>query len=40
MIPYHAQQTNYTCGTASMRMILEYFGIKKTEKQLARILHT
>ena len=38
--PFHEQETNYTCGAACMRMVLEFFGIKKTEKQLIRLLGT
>lgn len=39
-IPYHEQETAYTCGAASMRMVLESLGIKKTEKQIANLLKT
>jgi predicted double-glycine peptidase len=39
-IPYYKQETNYTCGAASMRMALEALGIKKSEKQVANLLHT
>ena len=38
--PYHEQEKSYTCGAASMRMALEYLGIKKTEKQVVRLLGT
>ncbi|MDD5254255.1 MAG: C39 family peptidase [Candidatus Nanoarchaeia archaeon] len=38
--PYHKQETGYTCGAASMRMILEYLGIKKSERQIAKLLET
>lgn len=38
--PYHKQETNYTCGPASMRMALEFFGIKRTEKQIASMMGT
>ncbi|MBU2615558.1 MAG: C39 family peptidase [Nanoarchaeota archaeon] len=37
---FYKQETNYTCGAASMRMALEFFGIKKSEKQLAKLLNT
>ena len=30
------QRTNY-CGPASLKMVLEYYGIKKTEHQLVRL---
>lgn len=35
-IPFFAQQTEYTCGAASMRMLLAMAGIRRTEKELAR----
>jgi len=38
--PYHKQETAYTCGAACMRMAFERFGIKKTEKQMMRLLGT
>ncbi len=39
-IPYHHQERIYTCGAASLRMAFEALGIKKTEKQMARLLGT
>jgi ABC-type bacteriocin/lantibiotic exporter with double-glycine peptidase domain len=39
-IPYYEQETEYTCGAASMRMVLDYFGIKKSESQIAKLLKT
>lgn len=39
-IPYYKQETNYTCGAACMRMVLESLGIKKSEKQIAKLLKT
>ena|SRR3989344_175648 len=38
--PFHKQETNYTCGAAAMRMALEFCGIKKSEKQIAKLLET
>lgn len=38
--PYHKQNTDYTCGPASLRMVLECFGIKKSEKELVKALKT
>jgi len=38
--PFYKQETNYTCGAASMRMALEFCGIKKSEKQVAKLLGT
>src|SRR3989344_5537084 len=39
-IPYHYQETAYTCGATSLKMVFESFGIEKTEKQMARLLGT
>ncbi len=38
--PFHKQETKYTCGAASMRMALAFCHIKKSEKQLAKLLGT
>jgi len=38
--PYHKQETQYTCGAAATRMALEACGIKKTERQVAKLLYT
>jgi ABC-type bacteriocin/lantibiotic exporter with double-glycine peptidase domain len=35
-VPHHYQETIWTCGPASMRMVLEYFGIKKSEYKLVK----
>jgi ABC-type bacteriocin/lantibiotic exporter with double-glycine peptidase domain len=40
MIPYYKQETEYTCGAACTRMALASFGIKKSEKQIAKLLKT
>ena len=34
------QSNPSTCGPASLRMVLDYYGIKKIEKELARLAHT
>ena len=39
-ILFYKQQTDYTCGPASMRMILSALKIKKSEKELAQLLKT
>ena len=39
-IRFHRQETDYTCGAAAMRMALEACGIRKSEKELARLLGT
>jgi ABC-type bacteriocin/lantibiotic exporter with double-glycine peptidase domain len=38
--PYYKQETNYTCGACAIRMALEGFGIKKSEKQISKLLGT
>ena len=38
--PFYKQETNYTCGAASMRIALKTCGIKKSEKQLVKLLGT
>jgi len=37
---YFHQTKDYTCGPASIKMALSFFGFSKSEKQLARILNT
>lgn len=39
-IPFYKQETGYTCGAASMRMVLEYFGVKRSESQIAKLMKT
>lgn len=40
-IPYHRQDTSYTCGPASLQMLLHHFnGVYPSESELARRLHT
>ena len=38
--PFHKQETCYTCGAAATRMALEFVGIKKSERQVVKILGT
>ena len=38
--PFHKQETKYTCGAAAMRMALEFCDIKKSEKQVAKLIST
>ncbi len=40
MIPFYRQQTEWTCGVACVRMVLASQGIKKSEKELAKLLKT
>lgn len=35
-VPYYKQRTNYTCGPASIKMVLKFFGIRKSESFLAK----
>ncbi len=39
-IPYFRQQTDYTCGPACMRMAFAAFGLRKSEKALAKQAHS
>jgi ABC-type bacteriocin/lantibiotic exporter with double-glycine peptidase domain len=36
LVPSVVQETDYTCGPASLRAVLKHYGIRKTEKVLAR----
>jgi len=38
--PYHKQEKEYSCGAAAMRMALEFFGMKKSEEEVAKIMGT
>jgi len=37
-LPYYKQQTPFTCSLACLRMVLESFGRKFTEEELAKII--
>lgn len=37
-VPFFKQETIYTCGPASLRMTLGFFGVKKAETELAKDL--
>jgi len=37
---HYFQETEYTCGAACMRMALRHFGIRKSEKTIAKMLKT
>lgn len=39
-IPYFKQGVDWTCGAASMRMVLASFGIRKSEKEIVGMLGT
>lgn len=40
MTPFYKQETKWTCSAAAMRMALEACGIRKSEKQVVRLLKT
>ncbi len=37
---YFKQSADWTCGPACMHMVLASFGIRKSEKALARLMHS
>lgn len=39
-VPYYHQKTEYTCGPASLKMVLSYFHVVHSEKYLSRRLRT
>jgi len=39
-VPYHSQLTDYSCGVASMQMLLEYYGTKVIQSSIADVLRT
>lgn len=39
-VPYHHQKNCYFCGPTSLKIVLEKPGVKKTEKELARLAGT
>jgi len=39
-VVYHKQETDYSCFPACIRMLLDYHGIKKEEKELRLLFHT
>ncbi len=38
-VPFHRQSKDYTCGPSALRMVFDYWGIKKKEDELARRLN-
>ena len=40
VIPYYQQEQEWSCGPASLRMVLASFGILKTELVLIKMLST
>ncbi len=39
-VPHHHQKNGYFCGPTCLKMVMEYFGVKKTEKEIALIADT
>ena len=39
-VPFHHQNTRYSCGPASLKMVLEFFGVHVDERKIAKIAHT
>lgn len=35
-VPYHKQETIYYCGPACLQMVFEFFGLKKSQKEIAK----
>jgi len=33
----HKQETDYSCGPASLKMVLEHFGVEKSEEELIKL---
>ena len=38
--PFQQKVNQGTCGPASLKMVFEYYGVKKTEKELAKMCGT
>ncbi|MEK6893462.1 MAG: peptidase C39 family protein [Nanoarchaeota archaeon] len=39
-VPYYHQHTEYSCGPASLSMVLEFFGVEEREEKLRKLEHT
>jgi ABC-type bacteriocin/lantibiotic exporter with double-glycine peptidase domain len=39
-VPYFKQDTDYTCGPATLQMVLAFYGIRISEEKLAKLLET
>jgi len=39
-VPYHRQRTDFTCGPASAKMLLGYWGQRVSERRLRAIFNT
>ena len=36
-VTLHKQETDYSCGPASLKMVLGYFGVEKSEAELVKL---
>ena len=36
LVPVYQQSKKLSCGPAALRMVLEYYGVKKSEKEIAK----
>jgi ABC-type bacteriocin/lantibiotic exporter with double-glycine peptidase domain len=39
-VPFYKQDKHYTCGPASLQMTLQFFGLRISEEELARLAKT
>lgn len=39
-VPYFKQDTVYSCGVASLQMVLDFFGVFESEENLTKEAHT
>ena len=39
-VPYHSQETNYTCGAASLEMIFDYWGPDISQDEIASVANS
>lgn len=38
-VPYYHQETEFSCGSTCIQMVLEFFGVKKSEKTLRQLMN-
>src|SRR5512139_3971539 len=38
-VPYYHQEQGYWCGPAVLQMILEYWGVEKTQTEIASVVY-
>lgn len=39
-VPFYKQDTNYTCGPVALQMVLDFFGVFKSEEKLTKMAKT